>query len=128
MTSFVDTSALLALVNVADPDHAAVSAALKREDGLVTHNYVIVETEALVRRRLGATASSLLLARIPALADVGWVDRDLHERAARRLDPRGRRASLVDEVSFAFMRDRGLETAVALDEDFVEEGFRTLPW
>lgn len=125
--SFVDTSALLALVNVADEAHSEVSAVLRGTEGLVTHNYVIVETEALVRRRLGAVASRRFLDRIDAIAEVRWIDRTLHDRAVARLEPQGRRTSLVDEVSFAFMRDHGIETAVALDEDFVEEGFRILP-
>ncbi len=125
--TFVDTSALLALVNVADESHSKVSAVLRRSEGLVTHNYVTVETEALVRRRLGAVASRRFLDRIEVIAEVRWVERTLHDRAVARLEPQGRRASLVDEVSFLFMRDHGVETAVALDEDFVEEGFRTLP-
>lgn len=125
--SFVDTSALLALIDVADEDHAGVVAALRRTEAAVTHNYVVVESEALIRRRLGAAASRRFLDVVADIAEIGWVDRDLHDRAATRLEPRGRRASLVDEVSFAFMRDRGLEEAVALDDDFVEEGFRAVP-
>ena len=60
-------------------------------------------------------------------AEVRWVDRDLHDQAVARLEPRGRRASLVDEASFGFMRDHALDTVIALDEDFVDEGFRILP-
>ncbi len=127
MTSFVDTSAFLALLNVADEDHARVANALRGIEGAMTHNYVVVETEALARRRLGAVAARNFLARVGVIAEVRWVDRDLHGRAVQRVEPRGRRASLVDEVSFAFMRDEGLDTAVALDDDFVEEGFSTLP-
>lgn len=127
MVSFVDTSALLALLNVADDDHRAVSDVLRRLDAPLTHNYVVVETEALARRRLGATASRRFLDLVQDIAEIRWVDRDLHDRAVARLEPRGRRASLVDEVSFAFMRDHGLEAAVALDDDFLQEGFRILP-
>ena len=128
MLTFLDTSALLALIDVADSDHHRVADVLRRtDDDLVTHNYVVVETEALVRRRLGAATAQRLMEVMADLADVGWVDRQLHDRAVRRLAPRGRRASLVDGVSFAFMRDRGLGTAVAIDDDFVEEGFAVLP-
>jgi len=127
VVSFVDTSALLALLNVSDDDHVRVSNALRRIGSAVTHNYVVVETEALTRRRLGATASRRFLSLVEDIAEIRWVDRDLHDRAVARLEPHGRRASLVDEVSFAFMRDHKLENAVALDDDFVEEGFRVLP-
>jgi len=125
--SFVDTSALLPLVDVADPHHSPIRTALADADAVLTHNYVVVESEALVRRRLGAAGARRLLDVIEDIAEVHWVDRGLHDRAVLRLEPRGRRASLVDEVSFAFMRDRALDTAIALDEDFAEEGFRVLP-
>jgi len=127
VVSFVDTSALLPLVDIADPRRADVYRAVAEADAVRTHNYVVVEAEALVRRCLGAAASKELLELIADIADIGWVDRDLHDRAASRLEPRGRRASLVDEVSFAFMRDGSIGTAIALDDDFAEEGFAVLP-
>ena len=108
--TFVDTSALLALLNVVDDDHARVSNALRRVDSAITHNYVVVETEALTRRRLGATASRRFLDLVADIAEIRWVDRDLHDLAIARLEPPGRRASLVDEVSFAFMREQEIGT------------------
>jgi len=56
-----------------------------------------------------------------------WVDRDMHAEALARLSRKKRRhASLVDEVSFLVMRERGIDTAFAFDSDFEREGFKTL--
>jgi len=57
--TFVDTSALYALLVRDDPNHGAASGALGglRERGpLVTHSYVVVETAALVQHRFGVSA------------------------------------------------------------------------
>jgi predicted nucleic acid-binding protein len=62
---------------------------------------------------------------VPLLETV-WVDRELHAAAVAAYASR-RRASLVDSVSFELMRRRGIEQALALDEDFVREGFALVP-
>lgn len=55
------------------------------------------------------------------------MERQLHDEAVHRLAKRGtRRISLVDQVSFLVMRERGVDTAFAFDPDFEREGFRTL--
>jgi predicted nucleic acid-binding protein len=63
-----------------------------------------------------------------SLLSVTWVAEALHRRGVQRmLRENRRRLSLVDCVSFEFMRERGLREALALDSDFVEAGFRVLP-
>jgi len=54
----VDTSALIALLDRADPRHEAVrSTFLDLADReLVTHGYVVAETLAVARRRFGVVA------------------------------------------------------------------------
>ena len=71
MTSaLVDTSALLACLDADDPRHsvmAAACAALPKDD-LLTHGYVVAESVALTRRRLGVEATiSLLDDVLPAM-------------------------------------------------------------
>jgi predicted nucleic acid-binding protein len=129
--TFVDTSALLAFLDRDATSHAAVVTSLATilADGSgVAHNYVVVETEALAHRRLGGTVARRLLEDVVPLLDVVWVDADLHAAAvAEHIKALRRRSSLVDHVSFEVMRRRGLEVALALDADFVTEGFRVLP-
>jgi predicted nucleic acid-binding protein len=124
----VDTSALYALADRADPNHGEArrlfSALLRSAEGLVTHNYVLVESIALIQNRIG-TSAALALARTADNFEVEWVDKTLHHEAIRALarSPK-RRISLVDQVSFLVMRSRDIESALAFDKDFVREGFR----
>ena len=125
---FFDTSAIVALANRADQRHAEAKALLAGIDpgSLLTHNYTITEAFALLHRRLGL-AVALRFERDLAQFQVVWIDRRLHESAVKNLARKGtRRSSLVDEVSFLVMRERGIDTAFAFDADFEREGFRTL--
>ena len=133
MRTFVDTSALYALLDEDDDNHRAAAGWLSGpgadpSDLLISHGYVLVETAALVHRRLGASAVRVLFdAFIPALS-VTFVDEVLHRRAAAAyLAALRRRPSFVDWVSFQLMRDAGLDRAFAFDRDFAGEGFALVP-
>lgn len=132
MTVYVDTSALLPLLDRSDRDHPAVVAAV-RELGLaaaplLTASYTLVEAGVLVRSRLGNEAFKRLGLTVDRALQVVWVDEELHGRAWKLAASRGRRGpSLVDCVSFLVMREAGIDAALALDEHFRAEGFRTLP-
>jgi len=130
MSVFLDTSALYAFLDHRDADHQAAVAAFAslRDERRVVHNYVIVETEAIVRARLGVVASSRFHAELVPVLDIEWVTADLHDVALAALRTAGRRElSLVDCVSFEVMRRRGIEAAFAFDDDFVTAGFRVIP-
>ena len=125
---FLDTSAIYAMADRADANHARATsllkAALASSERLVTHNYVLVESMALLQHRLGLT-SALALADDARTFDVEWVTSPMHDRAVAWLRQAGRRqVSLVDAVSFVVMRERGIEVALAFDPHFVREGFR----
>lgn len=125
---FLDTSAIYALADRADPRHPEATALfqklLERGETLLTHNYVLVESMTLLQHRLG-TAAAVKLARSSSGFEIVWVDKLLHEEAAGRLARTGkRRVSLVDHVSFLVMRSRRVETTLAFDSDFRDEGFR----
>jgi predicted nucleic acid-binding protein len=131
MRTFVDTSALYALLDEDDQNHLAAAAWLTTADPaevLVTHSYVVVEAAALVQRRLGAAAVRTLFdAFIPAMS-IMYVDEVLHSRAvAAFLAGLRRHVSFVDWVSFQLMRDAGLDRAFAFDSDFAREGFVAVP-
>lgn len=129
--TFVDTSALLAFLDRDASQHDAVVAALSRvltDRSGVTHNYVLVETEALCHRRLGSPIARRLLVDVVPAIEVIWVDAGLHEVAvSTHLRKLRRRSSLVDHVSFELMRRLNVGSAVALDNDFAREGFELLP-
>lgn len=132
MIVYVDTSALLPLLDRSDRDHSAVTGALHElaSSGatLATCSYTLVESGALVKRRLGPDAFKRLGETVAEAIDVVWVDEELHARAWASAVKRGRSGpSLVDCISFLIMRDQGIETALALDDHFRAEGFHLLP-
>ena len=125
---FADTSGLLALLNDKDEHHAAAARAFRkmqaRQSLLVTSSFVLVETYALLGRRLGVEAVRAFRADLSPLLEVVWVDATLHEAGLDRLLKRRRRQlSLVDAVSFEVMTRRGLGEAFAFDPHFEQEGF-----
>jgi predicted nucleic acid-binding protein len=128
--TFVDTSALLAFLDRDAARHEEVVASsieLFRERLAVTHNYVVIETEALAHRRLGAHVARSLLEDVVPVLEVLWVDTALHQAAVTaHLRSLRRRSTLVDHVSFELMRRRGISSALALDRDFVREGFELI--
>ena len=104
------------------------SQALDEDRVLFTSNYVLVESFALVQRRLGLEALRGLADLLVPLLQPLWIDEELHLAAVAALFTAGRRGlSLVDCTSFELMRRYGITTALALDEDFGRQGFEVLP-
>ena len=125
---FVDTSAFYALADAGDPHHAdarrLLSALLEKEEGLFTHNYILVESIALIQRRMG-TETALQVADSAEAFEIEWVDRALHDSALRAMKRvRRRKISFVDQISFLLLRSRGIDKAFSFDRDFRREGFR----
>ena len=132
MSVFVDTSAFLALLDAGVEGHAVSAHAwrgfLESDEPLVTSSYVLVETFALVRRRLGTAAVRSLAADILPLVEVDWVDEATHAAGLSAfLAANQRGLSLVDCVSFELVRRRGLDTVFSLDPGFARQGFAVVP-
>lgn len=125
---FVDTSAFYALLVASDRDHRRAKVAfegLRRGDAtLVTSSYVLVETYALLGRRVGVDAVATFRADFAPLLDVVWIDLAMHEDGLDvLLARRSETLSLVDAVSFVVIRSRDLADVFAYDRDFEREGF-----
>ena len=132
MSAFADTSAFYALLVRTDDAHQAVRAAFASLLGdrrpLWTTSFVIVETMALLQHRIGLAAARDFDEEVLPVVQVRWVDEDLYRLGTDRLWRGDRRhVSLVDSVSFEFMRLQGLGTALAVDPHFVDAGFDVLP-
>ena len=132
MTVFVDTSAVVAMLDADDPRHGSAAGfwadATRERWRLVTTNYVIVETWAVLQRRFGLDAVCKFRAGIAPLLSTHWVDSELHETGAglALIEPK-RHLSLVDCVSFAFMLQARIKDVFAFDPHFGEQGFNVLP-
>ncbi len=128
MNCFVDTSAFLAFLDRDDANHSNAAeiwkVLLSGSALLVTTNYVLVEILALAQNRLGLKAVRAFQGSIEPVLTVHWADSGLHEAAvAGLLSQSRRRMSLVDCVSFEFMRRAGITQYFAFDRHFREQGF-----
>ena len=95
---------------------------------LWTTSYVLIETVALLQHRFGLPAVRDLIDEIFPLLSMEWVSSELHIRGVERLFKEDRRRlSLVDCVSFEFLRSAGIEDVLGLDPHFEAAGFRLLP-
>lgn len=128
MAIFVDTSALYAVLDAADPNHANAARAwielLDRGEGFITTNYVVVETVALLQSRHGFAVARRFVEDVLPELDVVWVDEAHHATSVAAWLAAARRSlSVVDCASFAVMRARGVRQAFAFDQHFDEQGF-----
>jgi predicted nucleic acid-binding protein len=132
MTTFVDTSALIALLDGSESKHTPCARAWRKlladDESLVTSSYVLVETYALAQRRLGIDAVRTLTTDYVPLLAVDWIDETVHGAGlASLLTANRRELSLVDCVSFEIMRRRDISKAFTLDADFAKQGFNVTP-
>lgn len=131
-TIFLDTAALLAIVNVEDINHkigkTTWQSFISEDATLVTNNYVIVESIALIQNRLGIRSVQKLSTELLPLIEILWIDEDQHSEAIDRVIGSNRRnLSLVDCSSFNTMRRLGIQTVFTFDEHFREQGFSVIP-
>jgi predicted nucleic acid-binding protein len=125
---FADTSGILALLNAKDENHARAERAFAnlraRQASLLSTSFVLVETYALLGRRLGLDAVRSFRTDFAPLIEIVWVDEALHDAGLDLLlDRRKRLLSLVDAVSFIAMQRMDMAEAFAFDPHFEREGF-----
>ena len=128
MSVFVDTSAFFAILDADDAMHATAAAyiatALESRTRLITSNYVVVETSALTRSRLGAAAFRSFTEDLLPVAQIEWITPEQHAAATSAALLVGSAGpSLVDCTSFEVMRTLGIRTAFAHDRHFAAAGF-----
>ncbi len=129
---FVDTSAFLAILDADDDFHAEAKRAwgevLSSDSSLVTSNYILVETFALVQNRLGLQAIRVFQEDIVPLFSIRWVDSVIHSAATGALFAANRKKlSLVDCTSFEVMRNTATKCAFTFDNHFKQQGFDCIP-
>ncbi|MDH5768205.1 MAG: PIN domain-containing protein [Nitrospirota bacterium] len=132
MRIFVDTSAFYALLDRDDSNHQKAKkiwpSIVNPENTLVTTNYIVVESFALLQHRLGIEALRGFQEDILPLVNIEFIDSGIHRSAVSALLAASKRKlSLVDCVSFEIMRSLGMKTAFAFDPHFKEQGFNTIP-
>ena len=132
MTSvFVDTSAFYAVLDADADNHSTAGRIwhnlISAHQEMLCSNYVLVETLALLQRRLGIQAACVFQAAILPVVQVRWVDELLHPAGVAAMLTAGRRQlGVVDYTSFEIMRRTGVMDAFAFDLVFDAQGFRCL--
>lgn len=128
MKIYADTSGLIALLVRNDLMHVRAKQNFayfsRYKAQLVTSAFVLVETTALLQRRIGLAPVHDFQAKIFPLLKVVWVDGEWYSRALQRLFALNRRnVSLVDCLSFEIMESHEIETVFGFDKHFEENGF-----
>lgn len=124
---FVDSSAFVASLNRHDHSHAAAIAAFKlaseKSIPLVTTNFVVAETHALLLNRIGHEPALRFL----RMTVMNPVERVTLADEGRALDIIFRYTdkdfSMVDALSFAVMERLGIKTVLGFDRDFLQYAF-----
>lgn len=132
MNIFVDTSAFLAVLDGSDKNHKAANPFWKRiigeGDVLLCHNYILVETSALILRRFGMEAIRVFEQDIFPILRISWITESVHSAAvSAHLMADRCSLSLVDCVSFEVMRRTGIRKAFAFDRHFRDYGYEIYP-
>lgn len=129
---FVDTSAILAILDPSDINHRRSLECwedlLRRAQPLLTNNYVLVESIAVSQKRFGMQAVETLQIELIPFLQVEWIDEEQHAAILDKLlATNQRKLSLVDCSAFETMRRAGVETVFTFDEHFRGEGFQVMP-
>lgn len=132
MILFVDTSAFIAILDADDEFHVPAKVSWtegnQADIAWITSNYVVLETFAVIQRRLGMQAVTVFLNDILPVLNIEWLDAVVHHASVTALTTAQRRdLSLVDCTSFEVMRRLGVHSTFTFDHHFAEQGFTCLP-
>lgn len=131
---FVDTAGWVACADQSDPDHEQSAAA--RDEWLaagglfVTTDYIVDETLALLRLRLGLKVAQSWWNLVNASPRIRWeiIDSSRADSARAIFFGFGDKTfSFTDCTSFAVMRELKLSEALTTDQHFVQMGFVKRP-
>jgi predicted nucleic acid-binding protein len=132
MTIFIDTSAFLSVIDAEDCYHETVKSLWEKlvlsDQILITSNYVILESSALIQHRMGMKALESFIEDILPIIHIKWIDSTVHNMAVRsNLASGKRKISMVDWSSFIVMKNSGITDAFTLDDHFKQQGFKVIP-
>ncbi len=124
-TVFVDTGGFYAALNRKDQHHQAATRifyrAVEEKWRLLTSNFVVAETHALLLNRLGRDVAAAWLSDIPA-AIIRVLDKDEEKAKRILLSYRDKEFSYCDATSFAMMERLPIRYVIAFDSHFTQYG------
>ena len=127
----VDTSAFYAFVSASDRYHTAAVETFDRiadrDQEIWTTSYALVETVALVDRRLGFDVLSQFLDFIESYVQVFWVESVFHARALHEFMLPGRRSLSLVDWSLALLSQTRSAPVFTFDGGFADQGVIVMP-
>ena len=127
----VDTSALYALISSTDQFHHQAwlwyRALVSRREELYITSYALVETIALVHRRLGFTQLRTFMESIQNVIRTYWVTPSVHAEAWDMLVARNSNQLSLVECSVIVVARRLNAQVFAFDNDYRTEGLQVIP-
>ena len=132
MIYYIDTSALLAILDADDKNHIKAKEQwanlILTEATLVCSDYILVESLALIQHRLGLMAVKVFHEDIFPILTIQWIDQSIYQTGITSVLMAARKSlSFVDCISFEVMRRLGIKSVFAFDKHFKEQGFICLP-
>ena len=129
---FLDTSALYAVLDSDEDNHARAARFWAKivdgEEGLATSNYIVVESVALIQRRLGMPAVRAFTTDLLPMLSLLTISAEQHAVAVAAMLAANRRdLSLVDCSTFELMRRAGETRVFTFDGHFRQHGFEVVP-
>ncbi len=127
----IDTSAFYALQSSTDVFHERArdtfERLIDREQELWTTSYALVETIALVHRRLGFQVLTKMIESLQGNLSVFWVDSTIHTEAWKRLTAsQGSGLGFVDWTTALVSSELGAYI-FTFDRGFANQGIAVLP-
>lgn len=131
MKVFIDTSAVFAVLDADDLNHQRAKKnwidLIKTETTFISTNYILIESFALIQRRLGFKALKVFQNNVLPIIHIEWVNEEIHTSGVRALfQASQKKLSLVDCISFIVMRNLHLENAFTFDRHYQKEGFHCI--
>lgn len=127
----IDTSAIFAYLDPNDLFHAQATEIyynlLSEGDRLFANSYVLVESSALIQRRMGFVALRSFLDSVHGRWEIQWIDRRMHDAIWQRMSASGSsRLSLLD-WSVIVMAEQTRAAVFTFDSGFAGEGLTVIP-
>ncbi len=127
----IDTSAFYALFSATDLFHDRAKAAYERlvdrEQELLATSYTVVETTALLHRRLGFEIVERFSEWQASSLDILWIERQVHDAAwGQFMADHGRGLSFVDWTTVVVSREIGARV-FTFDGGFANQGLPVVP-
>lgn len=131
MRIFVDTSAIVAVSNLVDPNNILAVEILQKVQvqapEFVISNYVIAEILTVLSQKVSKSDAIQFKEEKLEKMEVVRINEYLEHQAFEIFKKiKSKNVSFVDCTSFALMQSLGIKTVFTFDKDFKKQGFRIL--